>query len=80
MKRNKLFLKTLFFSFILLIVLIIGFKKIRVLFPSPEIGSDKLVGFSQYFGYPFYFDNLFFFFLIFFPVAIFLFLYYKEKK
>ncbi|MCL4418579.1 hypothetical protein M1146_00585 [Patescibacteria group bacterium] len=80
MKRNRLFLKTLFFSFILFIILVSGFKKIRALFPPPEIGSDKLIGFSQYFGYPFYFDNLFFFFLIFFPVVVFLFFLYIKKK
>ena len=80
MKRNKVFLKTFLLSFTLLIVLMFGFKKIRALFPPPEIGSDKLVGFSQYFGYPFYFDSLFFIFLIFFPVAFFSFFYYKEKR
>lgn len=58
----------------------VSLKKIRTLFPPPEIGSDKLVGFSQYFGYPFYFDYLLFIFLFVFPVTIFLFFYYKEKK
>lgn len=79
MKRNKVFIKTLLLSFVLLIILMFSFKKIRAFFPPPEIGNDKLVGFSQYFGYPFYFDNLLFAFLIAFPVAVFLFFYYKEK-
>lgn len=55
------------------------FKKIRNLFPVPEINDDKLVGFSQYYGYPFYFDTIFFFIIIFLPVLIFIFIYRLSK-
>ncbi|MCL5438471.1 MAG: hypothetical protein M1268_00595 [Patescibacteria group bacterium] len=78
MKRNKLFLKTLLVSSIFLIILMLGFKKTRSLFPPPEIGNDKLIGFSQYFGYPFYFDTIFFFMLILIPICIFVILYKRN--
>jgi len=80
MKKNNIFIKTFLLSFIALIVLMVSFKKIRAVFPLPEIGSDKLVGFPQYFGYPLYFDNLFFLFIIISPAAIFLYFYFKKKK
>ena len=56
------------------------FKKIRTLFPIPEINSDKLIGFAQYYGYPFYFDTIFFFFLIFLPVLVFIVVYLLSKN
>ncbi len=73
MKKDKL---VLLFSIVLSIftnlALLMGFKIIKALLLPPEIGNDKLVGFSQYFGYPFYFDTLFFFVLLFIPIVIFI--------
>ena len=82
MKTNYkiIILKSIFFSLIILIVLIITFKKIRTLFPIPMINNDELVGFPQYYGYPLYFDTVFFFFIIFLPLLILLFFYFWEKR
>jgi hypothetical protein len=80
MKRNNLFLKSLFFSLILLSILAVSFKSIRALFPPPEIGSEKLIGFSQYYGYPPYFDNLIFLAIIFIPSVVYLFFLYRDKR
>lgn len=77
--KSKNFIYGVFISFFLNGLLVLGFKKIRSLIPPPEIGSDKLIGYSQYYGYPLYFDTLFFFILFFFPILIFIFI-YKLKK
>lgn len=77
--KSKIFIYGVSFSLFLNALLLMSFKKIRSLVPPPEIGSDKLVGYTQYYGYPFYFDTLFFFILIFLPISIFIIL-YKIKK
>lgn len=77
---GKIVLKSLMVSFFIACFLIFSFKKIRALFPPPEINSDKLIGFSQYYGYPFYFDTIFFFLLIFLPVLIFIVVYLLSKN
>lgn len=74
-KLSIIVLKSFVISFFAIVLLAFTFKKIRSLFPVPEIGSDKLIGFSQYYGYPFSFDTIFFFFLIFIPVLIFIVVY-----
>lgn len=76
---GKNILKSLAISFFIIIILMSSFKKIRALFPVPEIGRDKLIGFAQYYGYPFYFDTIFFFFLIFLPILIFSVIYRLSK-
>lgn len=54
-----------------LVLILLFFRKIRSLFPPPEIESAKIVGYSQYFGYPFYFDTIIFFtIIIFIPLLI----------
>lgn len=79
-KYKILLIKSIFVSIVLLLILIISFKKIRALFPIPMIGEDKLVGFLQYYGYPLYFDTIFFFLIIFLPVTVLLFFYFWEKR
>ena len=73
-------LKSLFISVVILVGLIITFKKIRAIFPIPMINDDRLVGFSQYFGYPLYFDTLFFFFLVLVPIITFMIFYELNRK
>ncbi len=77
---SKIIIYSILFSSFLNVLLLISFKKIRAVFPPPEIDGNKLIGFAQYFGYPFYFDTIFFFLLIFIPVLTFLFLYVLNKK
>ncbi|EKD27400.1 MAG: hypothetical protein ACD_79C00735G0002 [uncultured bacterium] len=77
---GKIVLKSLSISTLIIFVLMFYFKKIRTLFPIPEINSDKLIGFAQYYGYPFYFDTIFFFFLIFLPVLVFIVVYLLSKN
>jgi len=63
-------IKTIIFSALIILFIFIGFKKIRMFFPPPEITSEKLVGFTQYFGYLIYFDSIIFLLIIFLPVVI----------
>lgn len=77
---HKIIIEGVFLSSVINVVLLLSFKKIRSLVPPPEIGGDKLIGFSQYFGYPFYFDTIFFFILIFVPILTFIFLYKLNKR
>lgn len=77
---TKIIIYSILSSFFLNVFLLINFKRIRGIFPPPEIGNNKLIGFSQYFGYPFYFDTIFFFFLVFAPVLTFMILYIIHKK
>lgn len=56
-KSNLFVLLTLGTFYLIVFIL---FRNIRALFPPPEIYSNKIVGYSQYFGYPFYFDNILF--------------------
>lgn len=72
--------KSIIISILLLVASLLSFKKIRVLFPTPMINENKLVGFSQYYGYPFYFDTIFFFFIILLPVIVLLIFYFWEKR
>lgn len=76
----KLIIYSILLSSVLDSFLLINFKKIRAIFPPPEIEANKLIGFAQYFGYPLYFDTIFFFFLIFTPVLTFIFLYFIFKN
>ena len=76
---KKIITKSILISSTLNIFLLFGFKKIRTIFPPPEINADKLIGFSQYFGYPLYFDTLFFFFLFFIPILTFI-IFYKFNR
>lgn len=78
--KKKIITQTILLSSALNILLLINFKKIRAIIPSPEIGVDKLIGFSQYFGYPFYFDTIFFLILIFAPVLTFIILHLINKN
>lgn len=65
LKRIKItFLISVFLFCVELLLILIFFRKIRYLFPIPEIGDSKIVGFSQYFGYPFYFDTFIFFVIL----------------
>lgn len=62
--------KTIIVSVVVIFFIMAAFKKIRAVFPPPEITKDKLVGFTHYFGYPIYFDNMIFLLIIFLPVVI----------
>jgi len=64
-------IKTFVCYFLAIACLSVTFKKIRALLPPPEIMSNKIIGFAQYFGYPLYFDTIFVLFLIFLPVLLF---------
>jgi hypothetical protein len=76
----KMIIHSIVLSSALNIFLLLGFKKIRTSLPPPEIGSDRLVGFAQYFGYPLYFDAFLFFLLLFSPILLFIILHrYKNK-
>jgi len=77
---GKIILKSTAILFFVILILMLNFKKVRALFPIPEIGNDKLIGFSQYYGYPFYFDTVFFFFLIFLPIGVFMVVYLLSKN
>lgn len=79
-RLRRIVLKTLTISFLIIFVLMFSFKKIRDLFPAPEINNEKLIGFSQYYGYPFYFDTVFFMFLIFLPILVFIVVYLLNKS
>lgn len=72
---HRVIIRSILFSSFLNAFFLVSFKKIRSLLPPPEINSNKLIGFAQYFGYPLYFDTIFFFFLIFVPILTFIFIY-----
>ncbi len=73
-KQNiKIIIKTSIAVFLIVLLLLGTFKKIRSLFPPPEI-NENLIGFAQYYGYPFYFDHLFFALIIIVPLIAILFL------
>lgn len=56
------------------------FRKLRDSLPPPEIHSNKIIGYSQYFGYPFFMDTIIFMLFFFFPLVIFFFLGLRKKK
>ena len=64
----------LFFLFSL-----VFFRHIRAFFPIPELGSEKIVGYSAYFGYPLYFDNFLFFYIILCPFFAWALLFLRKK-
>lgn len=65
MHDNKsIVLASLFIFSIEILLLLVYFRKIRSLFPLPEVEGDKIIGYSQYFGSPFYFDTFIFFFVL----------------
>ena len=76
----KLIIYSILLSSVLNSFLLINFKKIRAIFPPPEISNNNLIGFAQYFGYPLYLDTVFFFFLIFTPALTFIFLHFIFKN
>ncbi len=69
LKPVKILVRYLFFYFIFTILLLGTFRNLRKLFSPPEIGNEKIIGYTHYYGYPFYFDNIFFF-LLFIPILI----------
>lgn len=82
-KTREIIIVSFFLSFASEIVLLLSLRWWRALFPPPEIESNKIVGYSQYFGYPFYFDSLYLMILIFAPLFILIiivFLFNKWKK
>ncbi len=79
-EKQKVFIKSILLSSIVNAISLLSFKKIRTITPPPEINTDKLVGFPQYFGYPFYFDTLFFFFLVFIPILTFIICYELSRN
>jgi hypothetical protein len=80
MKKLKLILLTLSMSLIVDFILIVLLRQIRALFPLPEIGSDKIIGYAQYFGYPLSFDTLLFFALILVPLFVVLFTFLAKRN
>ncbi len=71
MKKN--FKKIFFYVLIQSITLgsiIISFRKIRDLFPAPEISNSKIIGYAQFTGYPLYFDTFIFFLVMLSPIVI----------
>lgn len=78
-EKQKVLIKSILTSSMINVILLLGFKKIRMITPPPEINTDKLIGFSQYFGYPFYFDTIFFFFLVFIPILTFM-IFYRLRR
>lgn len=77
---GKIAIKSLVISIFIISVLTLNFKGIRTLFPVPEIGKDKLIGFAHYYGYPLYYDTIFFFILIFIPILNFSVIYWLSKS
>lgn len=66
MKRiYSLFFITIFIDIIFIFIL----RMLRPLFPIPQIGPEKIIGYAQYFKYPLYFDNVVFFVFILIPFA-----------
>ncbi len=43
---------------------------VRSLFDGPTIGTDKAVGYSQFFQYPIFFDSIFFIVIVLIPVLV----------
>lgn len=68
--KKKELIQIVIFSLILIFSAFVLYKKMRGLFPPPQIGSEKLVGFAQYFGYPIYFDTIFFFLIVSIPLIV----------
>jgi hypothetical protein len=68
--------------FLFLFILFMGlfFRRIRDSLPPTEIGSQKIVGYTQFFSYPFNLDTFIFFIFILSPVAIGLIFYLKDKR
>ena len=73
------FFEYLFYLFIFLLFLLLSFKVVRTRFLPPEIGTEKIIGYSQYFGYPLYFDNIFFLYLVCSPFFAFVALLLRKK-
>lgn len=62
------------------LILLINFRSFRSLVFGPEIGKEKIVGYTHYFGYPFYFDTILFFVFIFVPLCVAAATIYIQKK
>lgn len=73
-QRLKILVEGVFYSFLIYLIILINFRKLRSLFPSPQIGKEGIVGYPQYFGYPLYFETIVFFIFILSPVVVFFFL------
>lgn len=58
---------------LLAFVIFLPFRYLRNMFPLPEIGNKKIVGFAQYYGYPFYFETILFFVFVALPIITFVF-------
>lgn len=78
-KYKRFLIEWVLYWLLLAVVLIAYFKKLREMDISPEIDSNKIVGFSQYFGYPVNFDSVFFFSFLCSPVVIIIFILIKNK-
>lgn len=54
-RKIKFTVLVLFTSFLLYILMFFIFRKIRDVFPNPEL-SEEVVGFAKYYNYPVHFD------------------------
>jgi hypothetical protein len=80
MKMTTFALLSLSISFVIDGTLVVFLRIIRSLFPLPAIGSDKIIGYAQYFGYPLTFDTIFFFSLIAVPLLVLISLYLFQRN
>ena len=71
-KNRNIIAKAIAIFMSIAILIFLTFKKLRQFFLPPNIPSEKIVGYAQYFGYPFYFDTLLVSTLFILPVVIFL--------
>lgn len=58
------------FSAFVDILIVFVFRFFRFLFPPASIGSEKIIGYAQYYKYPLYFDNVVFFVFLFAPIVL----------
>lgn len=79
-KYRTLFLQVMGISLIFGFLMLISFKRIRGLFPIPDINSEKIIGYAQYYGYPLYFDTLLFFSFLLVPAVAFYLLYKRHYQ
>lgn len=79
-KAKKRIIKIIAISFILIFLSLLSFKKIKNFVPPPEINSEKMIGYSQYFGYPLYLDTVFFIFLLSVPLLVYLLFCLNDKR
>lgn len=63
-----------------IVIFAFNFRFLRDTLPPPQIHTNKIVGYSQYFGYPFFLDTATILLLLLLPVILFFLLGILKKK